>query len=99
MESKTSLRNKGFMDFVTLGGHRPQVGVGKSFPWISKNGQTQGVTTRFRSGSVTQTHMHGSAMGTSTHMNRYGQTMTLTASQMNSDTKQFVRAKHSEFKF
>lgn len=98
MESGKSLRNKGFMGAVTLDGRRPALNVGKSkFKDLSSNSnETEGVRTRFRSGSVTTTHMHGTAMGTATHKDREGVTHTITASQMNATTKDWVRARHGK---
>lgn len=95
MESKRSLRNKEFSNFVTIGGQRTQQDVLSVSSWTSKNQQTQGVVTRYRSGSVTQTHLHPKSLGTFTHTNRKGKKLEITQSDMNADTKELVRNIHS----
>ena len=80
-----------FMDAVTLNGRRAETGVGRTNRWVSRNGQTEGTTTRFRSGSITETHTHGAGVaGTAKHTDRTGTITTVRAGDMGDRSRAFT---------
>lgn len=80
-----------FMDAVTLNGRRAETGVGRTTRWIARNGRTEGTTTRFRSGSVTDTHTHGPGIpGTARHTDRAGNVTTVRAVNMDARSRAFA---------
>lgn len=88
--SSRKQKNDDFMKAVTHNGDNKGRGMVSVARW--RGNGTSGVTTRLRSGSVTEVHMHGGSMGTQTHTDRHGTVTTISKSEQNASTKAFVRS-------
>lgn len=89
--SRRSQTNQAFLNKTSSVGKTDR-DVIQEDKWGHHNASTQGTTTRYRSGSITETHYHGGGtrLGTATHTDRNGRTSTIAQSQMNANTKNFA---------
>lgn len=94
MSSRKQQKNDAFMDAVTNNGDNRGRGMVSVSRWSNIGTGTQGVTTRRRSGSVTEVHMHGTQMGTQKHTDRHGVVTTISKRDQNATTKSFVRSEY-----